>query len=241
MTPMSITQPSTTRDPSIRLEREEARVAAAHSAAAMSPPRIAVTRTSVRAAWRVCGAASTRQVARPTCATIRLRARHSPRAACRRQSNNSEVSPPWPRRPAPGRALARRQDSSASVRPRAATRSSSRAAAPRRHTSRRPWPSPRLPAIRRSIANAALIDALSALDRAAKAGAIHPNAAARRKSRLTRKVNAALGGTAVQAGGHVTKSTGKPPPRRPPRPASRPARPARPRAPRRPPARPVPR
>jgi ribosomal protein S20 len=58
-------------------------------------------------------------------------------------------------------------------------------------------------------ANAALIDALSALDRAAKAGAIHPNAAARRKSRLTRKVNAALGGTTVQAGGHVTKSTGK--------------------------------
>ena len=57
--------------------------------------------------------------------------------------------------------------------------------------------------------NAALIDALSALDRAAKAGAIHPNAAARRKSRLTRKVNAALGGTTVQAGGHVTKSTGK--------------------------------
>ena len=55
----------------------------------------------------------------------------------------------------------------------------------------------------------ALIDALSALDRAAKAGAIHPNAAARRKSRLTRKVNAALGGAQVQTGGHVTKSTGK--------------------------------
>jgi ribosomal protein S20 len=55
----------------------------------------------------------------------------------------------------------------------------------------------------------ALIDALSALDRAAKAGAIHPNAAARRKSRLTRKVNAALSGTQVQAGGHVTKSTGR--------------------------------
>jgi ribosomal protein S20 len=55
----------------------------------------------------------------------------------------------------------------------------------------------------------ALIDALSALDRAAKAGAIHPNAAARRKSRLTRKMNAALSGTQVQAGGHVTKSTGK--------------------------------
>lgn len=58
-------------------------------------------------------------------------------------------------------------------------------------------------------ANAALIDALSALDRAAKVGAIHPNAAARRKSRLTRKVNAALGGTSVQASGRVTKQTGK--------------------------------
>ena len=56
---------------------------------------------------------------------------------------------------------------------------------------------------------AALAEALSALDRAAKAGAIHRNAAARRKSRLTRKVNAALSGTQVQAGGHVTKSTGK--------------------------------
>lgn len=55
---------------------------------------------------------------------------------------------------------------------------------------------------------AALTEALSALDRAAKAGAIHRNAAARRKSRLTRKVNAALSGTQVQAG-YVTKSTGK--------------------------------
>ena len=56
---------------------------------------------------------------------------------------------------------------------------------------------------------AALLDALSALDRAAKAGAIHPNAAARRKSRLTVKVNAALGGTGVSTGGRVTKQTGK--------------------------------
>lgn len=56
---------------------------------------------------------------------------------------------------------------------------------------------------------AALIDALSALDRAAKAGAIHPNAAARRKSRLTIKVNAALGGAAVQTTGRVTKQTGR--------------------------------
>jgi ribosomal protein S20 len=54
-----------------------------------------------------------------------------------------------------------------------------------------------------------LSDAISALDRAAKAGAIHPNAAARRKSRLTRKVNAAVGGASVVASGHVAKSTGK--------------------------------
>jgi ribosomal protein S20 len=58
-------------------------------------------------------------------------------------------------------------------------------------------------------ATTALTDALSALDRAAKAGAIHPNAAARRKSRLTRKVNAALGGTTVATSGRVTKQTGK--------------------------------
>ncbi len=60
-----------------------------------------------------------------------------------------------------------------------------------------------------SDTNAALLEALSALDRAAKAGAIHPNAAARRKSRLTRKVNAALGGASVQTSARVTKQTGK--------------------------------
>jgi ribosomal protein S20 len=55
----------------------------------------------------------------------------------------------------------------------------------------------------------ALTDALSALDRAAKAGAIHPNAAARRKSRLTRKVNAAVGGAQVQTSARAVKVTGK--------------------------------
>jgi ribosomal protein S20 len=54
-----------------------------------------------------------------------------------------------------------------------------------------------------------LSDAISALDRAAKVGAIHPNAAARRKSRLARKVNAAVGGTTVVSASHVAKSTGK--------------------------------
>ena len=56
---------------------------------------------------------------------------------------------------------------------------------------------------------AALLEALSALDRAAKAGAIHPNAAARRKSRLTIKVNAAIVGAAQQTGARVVKTTGK--------------------------------
>jgi ribosomal protein S20 len=47
---------------------------------------------------------------------------------------------------------------------------------------------------------ASLADAMSALDRAAKTGAIHPNAAARRKSRLARRVNGLVGGAATAAG-----------------------------------------
>ena len=58
-------------------------------------------------------------------------------------------------------------------------------------------------------ATQALSDAHAALDRAAKVGAIHPNAAARRKSRLTLKFNAATGGAHVQSGGRVTKTTSK--------------------------------
>jgi ribosomal protein S20 len=53
-----------------------------------------------------------------------------------------------------------------------------------------------------------LAEAMSALDRAAKSGAIHPNAAARRKSRLAIKVNDLLAGTAVVARGKA-KSIGK--------------------------------
>ncbi len=48
--------------------------------------------------------------------------------------------------------------------------------------------------------NAALAEAMSALDRAAKVGAIHPNQAARRKSRLAIKVYDALAGAGVSAG-----------------------------------------
>ena len=43
----------------------------------------------------------------------------------------------------------------------------------------------------------AVADAAAALDRAAKAGAIHPNNAARRKSRLMLRANAALGGESL--------------------------------------------
>ena len=54
----------------------------------------------------------------------------------------------------------------------------------------------------------ALADAMSALDKAAKVGAIHPNAAARRKSRLTLKINALQGGVAIQSAARATKTTG---------------------------------
>ena len=53
-----------------------------------------------------------------------------------------------------------------------------------------------------------LAAAMSALDRAAKSGAIHANAAARRKSRLAIKVNDLLAGTTVVAKGKA-KSVGK--------------------------------
>lgn len=48
--------------------------------------------------------------------------------------------------------------------------------------------------------NQALAEAMSALDRAAKVGAIHPNQAARRKSRLAIKVYDALAGAGAATG-----------------------------------------
>ncbi|MCY7417197.1 MAG: 30S ribosomal protein S20 [Chloroflexi bacterium] len=56
---------------------------------------------------------------------------------------------------------------------------------------------------------AAVILAVSALDRAAKVGAIHPNAAARRKSRLMLKVNATLGGEQTVTTAKVARQTSK--------------------------------
>ncbi len=51
--------------------------------------------------------------------------------------------------------------------------------------------------------------AVSALDKAAKIGAIHRNAADRRKSRLMLKVNATLGGEAATGVAKAARSTGK--------------------------------
>ena len=83
------------------------------------------------------------------------------------------------------------------------------AAAQRREDLRRQRPERRDPEADPQVAAAALASAHAALDRAAKAGAIHPNAAARRKSRLTLKFNAATGGAAVQTSSHVSKTTSK--------------------------------
>ena len=54
-----------------------------------------------------------------------------------------------------------------------------------------------------------LAAAVSALDRAAKVGVIHPNAAARRKSRLMLKVGAAMGGGEIIGTSKVARTTGK--------------------------------
>jgi small subunit ribosomal protein S20 len=55
----------------------------------------------------------------------------------------------------------------------------------------------------------AVAEAASALDRAAKVGAIHPNSAARRKSRLMRRANAALGGQALITTSKPQRQVGK--------------------------------
>ncbi len=55
----------------------------------------------------------------------------------------------------------------------------------------------------------AVAAAAAALDRAAKVGAIHPNNAARRKSRLMRRANAALAGGSVTASSKPQRQVGK--------------------------------
>ena len=55
----------------------------------------------------------------------------------------------------------------------------------------------------------AVVRAVSALDKAAKIGAIHRNAADRRKSRLMLKVNATLGGEVAAGAAKAARQTGK--------------------------------
>ena len=55
----------------------------------------------------------------------------------------------------------------------------------------------------------AVADAAAALDRAAKVGAIHPNNAARRKSRLMLRANAALGGESLVGTKKPQRQVGK--------------------------------
>ncbi|MBA3777756.1 MAG: 30S ribosomal protein S20 [Chloroflexi bacterium] len=55
----------------------------------------------------------------------------------------------------------------------------------------------------------AVVEAVSALDKAAKVGVLHENAANRRKSRLMLKVNAALGGEALAGAVKPSRTTGR--------------------------------
>jgi small subunit ribosomal protein S20 len=55
----------------------------------------------------------------------------------------------------------------------------------------------------------AVAEASSALDRAAKSGAIHANAASRRKSRLMRRADAALGGETLAVSGKPQRQISK--------------------------------
>jgi ribosomal protein S20 len=55
----------------------------------------------------------------------------------------------------------------------------------------------------------AVAEAAAALDHAAKVGAIHPNNAARRKSRLMLRANAALGGETLSAASKPQRQVGK--------------------------------
>ena len=113
-------------------------------------------------------------------------------AGAQRTPRAVEDISPWPIHRGPGPAHERRRPSSASVSPIAATPSCSRGAPPPRRRSRTRLLAAEggdVEATRKAVAEAA-----AALDRAAKVGAIHPNNAARRKSRLMRRANAALGG-----------------------------------------------
>ena len=206
MTPTTITQPRTTREPSIRLERDEQRVAAAHEHGGPEA-------TDDGDHGRQCGGSSNR--GRAERVVRRVLCYHPPSrpalVPCRAPvDHHTSIEVPT---------LAK------TPRTWTGARTPSGLKRVRQAESRHEVLQPRRSAAKTYVAKAltaaaqpaestidpvaALAEALSALDRAAKAGAIHPNAAARRKSRLTRKVNAALGGAHVQTGGRVAKTTGK--------------------------------
>ncbi len=211
--PTTMTQARTTRDPIIRLEREEARVAVAHRMAAPRPPTMAITGRSVGLADRSAQATDGRSAVSGGSEGLWYhppsRPARDPRRGARRSrySHHHEVHP-----------LAKTPRTWSGARTPSGLKRVRQAA--RRHEVLGPRRTAAKTYVAKALttaadpagaenATAALIDALSALDRAAKLGAIHPNAAARRKSRLTRKVNAALGGSAVQTSARVTKQTGK--------------------------------
>ncbi|MGZ6378717.1 MAG: 30S ribosomal protein S20 [Candidatus Limnocylindrales bacterium] len=58
-------------------------------------------------------------------------------------------------------------------------------------------------------AQTAVVEAVASLDKAVKAGALHRNTAARRKSRLMLKVNAAIGGATIVSAAKAARTTGK--------------------------------
>jgi ribosomal protein S20 len=197
--PISITQPSVAHDPMTRAARADAIDDAAQQMAAPSPPTIA---------------------------SMVAKCAGTPRGGCARTHLIPSAFGPAPtRRAATSTIRSERFDPLAKT-PRTWTgaRTPSGLKRVRQAERRHDILQPRRSAAKTYVATAlsvatadsdaetaarALAEAHAALDRAAKVGAIHPNAAARRKSRLTLKFNAATGGAAVQTSGRVVKTTSK--------------------------------
>ena len=228
--PTSITQASVEAAPISRALRAEQRMDTDQQMAAPRPPRMGITVPSVASRWPH----------RVASATMRLRAVTRVAPAAQPITRSREVRP-----------LAK------TPRTWTGARTPSGLKRVRQAERRREILQPRRTAAKTYVAKAlevathqadpetaatALAEAHAALDRAAKAGAIHPNAAARRKSRLTLKFNAATGGAHVQTSTRDHQDDEQGPGREGRQEPDRClARPTRQRAPRRPPARPAPR
>ena len=142
------------------------------------------------------------------CATILIRARRSSRAACPSTIITVEVRPLGQDAPhLDGRSYAVRtqEGPSGPESPRGPAASPNRREDVRREGSERCRPARRIDDRPRGRAGRG-----PQRTRSRRQGRCHPpERAARRKSRLTRKVNAALGGAHVTTGGRVVKTTGK--------------------------------